>query len=175
VFDGDARSSGTPLLAGNFIQPAENFIRSCAHKICTMYADDDDFVFPSEKLDGKQPRSDSMLVEDYLRAAAIAAGVIVEKDGISYDRDGEIVKRFGFHVLGRHSVATFLMDEQENPAVVQPVMRHAKMDMTLYYSHSRRKAERAAQEKVILKLVPEVHSFQNEETREPMRVPQIVQ
>jgi hypothetical protein len=39
------------------------------------------------------------------------------------------------------------MDEQENPAVVQAIMRHAKMDMTLYYSHSRRKAKRAAQDK----------------------------
>jgi len=28
-------------------------------------------------------------------------------------------------------------------------MRHAKMDMTLYYSHSQRKAKRAAQEKVL--------------------------
>jgi len=79
-----------------------------------------------------------MLVEDYLRPAAIRAGVITVKDGITYDRDGEVVKRFGFHVLGRHSVATFLMDEQENPAVVQAVMRHARMDMTLYYSHSQR-------------------------------------
>jgi integrase len=115
------------------------------------------------------------LVEDYLRPAAIRAGVITVKDGVTYDRDGEIVKRFGFHVLGRHSIATFLMDEQENPAVVQAVMRHAKMDMTLYYSHSRRKAKRAAQEKVIEKLVPQVRSFQNQEMREPVRVPQIVQ
>jgi hypothetical protein len=41
------------------------------------------------------------------------------------------------------------MDEQENPAVVQAIMRHSKMDMTLYYSHSQRKAKRAAQEKVL--------------------------
>jgi hypothetical protein len=33
------------------------------------------------------------------------------------------------------------MDAQENPALVQAIMRHAKMDMTLYYSHSRRKAK----------------------------------
>ena len=39
------------------------------------------------------------------------------------------------------------MDEQESPAVVQAMMRQAKMNMTLYYSHPRRKAERAAQEK----------------------------
>ena len=111
----------------------------------TKYVDDNDFVFPSEKLHGEQPRSGSQLVEDYIRPAAIAAGVIRVEDGVTYDRDGEVVRRFGFHNLGRHSLATFLMDEQENPAVFQAIMRHAKMDMTLYYSHSRRKAKRAAQ------------------------------
>jgi len=133
----------------------------------TMYANDDDFVFPSVKLHGRQPRSASQLVEDYIRPAAIAAGVIRVENGVTYDRDGEVVKRFGFHNLGRHSLATFLMDEQENPAVVQAIMRHAKMDMTLYYSHSRRKAKRAAQEKVLQHLLPE-------EMREPMREPVII-
>ncbi len=121
----------------------------------TMYAGDEDFVFPSVKLDGTQPRSGSMLVEDYIRPAAIKAGAIRVENGITYDRDGEVVKRFGFHNLGRHSLATFLMDEQENPAVVQAIMRHAKMDMTLYYTHTSRKAKRAAQEKMLLHLIPE--------------------
>jgi hypothetical protein len=134
----------------------------------TMYANDDDFVFPSKALHGKQPRSGSQLVEDYVRPAAKAAGVIRVEDGVTYDRDGEVVKRFGFHNLGRHSLATFLMDEQENPAVVHAIMRHAKMDMTLYYSHSRRKAKRAAQEKVLQHLLPE-------EMREPMREPGMIQ
>jgi integrase len=83
------------------------------------------------------------------------AGAIRVENGITYDRDGEVVKRFGFHNLGRHSLATFLMHEQENPAVVQAIMRHAKMDMTLYYSHSSRKAKRAAQEKMLRHLIPE--------------------
>jgi len=134
----------------------------------TTYAEDDDFVFPSEKLNGEQPRSGSQLVEDYIRPAAIAAGVITVEGGVTYDRDGEVVKRFGFHNLGRYSLATFLMDEQENPAVVQAIMRHAKMDMTLYYSHSRRKAKRAAQEKVLRRLLPE-------EIRVPVRVPETIQ
>ena len=134
----------------------------------TMYAGDNDFVFPSEKMHGKQPRSASQLVEDYIRPAAIAVGVIRVEDGVTYDRDGEVVKRFGFHNLGRHSLATFLMDEQENPAVVQAIMRHAKMDMTLYYSHSRRKAKRAAQEKVLQRLIPEA-------SREPKREPGMIQ
>lgn len=134
----------------------------------TTYSKDDDFVFPSEKLNGKQPRSASQLVEDYIRPAAITAGVIRFEEAVTYDRDGEIVRRFGFHNLGRHSLATFLMDEQENPAVVQAIMRHAKMDMTLYYSHSRRKAKRAAQDKVLQHLIPE-------EKRVPMREPERIQ
>lgn len=139
-----------------------------AWKRATMYADDEDFVFPSEKLHGEQPRSASQLVEDYIRPAALAAGVIKVENGVMYDRDGEVVKRFGFHNLGRHSLATFLMDEQENPAVVQAIMRHAKMDMTLYYSHSRRKAKRAAQEKVLRHLI-------SPKKRELMRVPGMIQ
>jgi integrase len=86
----------------------------------------------------------------------------------AYDCDGESVKRFGFHNLGRHSLATFLMDEQENQAVVQAIMRHAKMDMTLYYSHSRRKAKRAAQEKVLEHLLP------GKGMRVPMREPRTI-
>jgi integrase len=72
----------------------------------TMYADDHDFVFPSEKLHDNQPRSASQLVEDYIRPVAVAAGVIRVADGVTYDNDGESVKRFGFHTLGRHSLAT---------------------------------------------------------------------
>ena len=138
----------------------------------TKYADDDDFVFPSEKLVGKQPRSGSQLVEDYLRPAAIRAGVIREEDNITYGPDGEAVKRFGFHTF-RHSLATCLMDEQENPAVVQAIMRHSKMDMTLYYSHSRRSAKRAAQERVLQRLV--VPAAAAAEMRVPMRVPKTIQ
>ena len=138
----------------------------------TVYAHDHDFVFPSEKLGGKQPRSGSQLVEDYLRPAAIRVGVIREEDGITSGPDGEEVKRFGFHTF-RHSLATCLMDEQENPAVVQAIMRHSKMDMTLYYSHSRRSAKRAAQERVLQRLV--VPAAAAPEMRVPVRVPETIQ
>ena len=59
------------------------------------------------------------------------------------------------------------MDAQENPALIQAIMRHAKMDMTLYYSHSGRNAKRAAQEKVLQHLIPE-------EMRVPMREPKTI-
>ena len=109
-----------------------------------------------------------MTVEDYIRPAAIRAGVIRVGNGITYDRDGEVVKRFGFHALGRHSIATFLMENETNPAVVQAVMRHSKMDKTLYYSHTHRAAKRAEREKVLQHLVPE-------EMRVQMREPETVQ
>jgi hypothetical protein len=60
--------------------------------------------------------------------SCIGAGVIRVENGVTYDRDGEVVKRFGFLHLGRHFLATFLMDEQENPAVVQAIM-HARWKM----------------------------------------------
>ena len=106
-----------------------------------------------------------MLVEDYIRPAAIRAGILIERDGKTYSKDGDLVKRFGFHNLGRHSLATFLMDEQENPAVVQAIMRHAKMSMALYYSHSSKKAKRAAVENYAQRIAPESR-------RVPMRVQQ---
>jgi integrase len=99
---------------------------------------------------------------------AAIAGILIERDGKTYSKDGDLVKRFGFHNLGRHSLATFLMDEQENPAVVQAIMRHAKMDMTLYYSHSSKRAKRAAVENYARRIAPE-------SVRVQMRVQETIQ
>jgi len=121
----------------------------------TLYAGDDDFVFASYKLHGKQPRAATSLNRDYVRPAAIRAGILIERDGKLYSQDGAKIARFGFHNLGRHSLATFLMDEQENPAVVQAILRHSKMDMTLYYSHSSKKAKRAAVENYAKRITPD--------------------
>jgi len=65
------------------------------------------------------------------------------------------------------------MDEQENPAVVQAIMRHAKMDMTLYYSHSSKRATRAAVENYAQRIAPESRwvpmRVQQSQCREVMR------
>jgi hypothetical protein len=63
------------------------------------FAADDDFVFASCTLHGKQPRSGSVLVRDYIRPAAIRAGILIEQKGRLYSKDGEVVSRFGFHNL----------------------------------------------------------------------------
>jgi hypothetical protein len=46
-----------------------------------MYTADDDYVFPSLKLRGRKPRCASILVQDYIRPAALRAGILVEREG----------------------------------------------------------------------------------------------
>ena len=74
-----------------------------------------------------------------MRPAAIKAKVItVDGQGQTFDLDCNKIKRFGFHVF-RHSLCSFLMAEGENPAVIQATLRHTRLDLTMYYAHSRRK------------------------------------
>jgi integrase len=101
----------------------------------TPYAAAADWVFPSFSLKGKQPRVANMLVEDYLRPAAIAAGVLDKGQGV----------RFGYHNL-RHSLATFLVSAGKDPKTVQALLRHADVTTTLgIYAHSRNEDRMAAQ------------------------------
>ena len=86
----------------------------------TLYSKPDDYAFASYKLGGTKPRVGSMIEEDYLRLAVVKAGVIkVDEDGRTFDLDANEIKRFGFHMF-RHSLASFLMAEGENPAVIKP-------------------------------------------------------
>jgi integrase len=70
-------------------------------------------------LKGRQPRTASILAADHLRPAAIAAGVVL-KPG----------QRFGFHNL-RHSLATFLINKDQDTKTVQGLLRHANVSTTL--------------------------------------------
>lgn len=92
----------------------------------TAYPQSQDWVFPSLKLDGRKPRAANMLVEDYLRPAAVKAGVIAASDPC----------RFGFHNL-RHSLASFLVRSKTDPKMVQALLRHSDVKTTLQlYAHS---------------------------------------
>src|SRR5438094_5466011 len=57
------------------------------------------WVFPSFRLEGKQPRVANMLVEDHLRPAAVKAGALSSHR----DHRGRLIdddpRRFGFHNL----------------------------------------------------------------------------
>ena len=89
----------------------------------TPYAKDEDWVFPSLKLRGKQPRTASTIVADYIRPIAVKLGIIATSES-----------RFGFHNF-RHSLATFLISEGQNPDVVRRMLRQSHIDTTLIYTH----------------------------------------
>jgi integrase len=86
-----------------------------AWQLETPYAKAGDWVFSSEKTHGRTPRVGNMLCVDYLRPAAIRAGLKLEKG-----------QRFGFHNL-RHSLASFLVTKKKTDVkTAQRSMRHAK-------------------------------------------------
>jgi integrase len=102
----------------------------------TAYSQPSDWVFPSVRLNGKQPRVANMLVEVYLRPAAVRAGVLLSRQ----DRERRLVdndsRRFGFHNL-RHSLASFLIRIKTDPKTVQTLLRHSDVRLTLqFYTHA---------------------------------------
>jgi integrase len=85
---------------------------------------------------GPAPRVANMLVEDYLRPAAVKVGILSSHR----DDKGRLVdddpRRFGFHNL-RHSLASFLVRMRTNPKTVQTLLRHSDVKLTLQcYTHS---------------------------------------
>ncbi len=76
-----------------------------------------------------------MLIEDYLRLAAVKAGILSSHR----DEHGRLVdddpRRFGFHNL-RH-LASFLIRMRTDPRTVQTLLRHSDVKLTLqFYSHA---------------------------------------
>ena len=102
----------------------------------TPYSQPSDWVFPSFKLKGRQPREANMLVKYHLRRAAAKAGILSSHQ----NKQGELVeddpRRFGFHNL-RHSLASFLVRSKTDPKTVQALLRHSDVKTTLQlYTHS---------------------------------------
>jgi integrase len=122
-----------PLLAG--------FLLAWREK--TMYAEDEDFVFPSTRLKGTKPLSASILVKKYLRPAAVKAGVLYEGQKV----------RFGFHNF-RHSLASALVKMKVDPKTVQEFLRQAHVTTTLQlYAQSDMESRRDAQDKYLEQLL----------------------
>jgi len=108
-------------------------------KNVTAYSKPMDWVFPSTRCKGRQPRTANMLVEDHLRPAAVEAGVLTQDDPC----------RFGFHNL-RHSLASFLVRSKTDPKTVQALLRHSDVNTTLQlYAHSVSEDRLTAQGKVL--------------------------
>jgi len=104
---------------------------------------DTDFVFPSVRLKGKKPLSASIMVQKYLRPAAVKAGVI---------KEGEKV-RFGFHNF-RHALATALIKLRVDAKTVQGILRHEDFGTTMQlYAQSDMESMREAQGKFLEQLL----------------------
>lgn len=130
----------------------------------TAYAGDNDYVFASRRTSGKTPRFGSVIVEDYLRPAAIRAEVLEVKDGKVYI-DGELVKRFGFHTF-RHSLTSWLMANGENPQIVRAMLRWTNLNMLAHYTHGFKADKLEAQGAVLKKLVRSGNTANRESERE---------
>ena len=103
----------------------------------TAYPGDEDFIFASDRLGGKQPRVPNMLVEDHLRPAA--KQVIEIPPG----------QRFGFHNL-RHALTSFLVEIGTDAKTIQDMLRWADPSILLRtYAHSRMDKRMEAQAKMI--------------------------
>jgi integrase len=101
----------------------------------SSYRNPEDFVFPSIRSKGTLPVYASSFVADYLRPAAIKAGVKIEAG-----------QRFGLHNL-RHSLSNWLVNKAKiQPKTVQGILRHSKIQTTLdLYTQNDTDETRAAQ------------------------------
>jgi integrase len=101
-------------------------------------------VFASPKTHGRTPRVGNMLAADYLRPAAIKAGVIL-KPG----------QRFGFHNL-RHSLSSLLITGQKSDVrTTQDILRHSSSATTIDLYTQSPMAQRIAAQESVLKAILE--------------------
>lgn len=88
----------------------------------TPYSRNEDFIFASDQLKGKQPMWGQTMNADFVKPAAIALGLVAE---------GE---HFGWHCF-RHILSTWANETTKDITVSQTMLRHAKPDMTALYTH----------------------------------------
>ena len=111
------------------------------------YASDDDFVFASETMKGKQPYWPDNLMKRHIRPVAKANG---------------INKNIGWHTF-RHSFGTLLKANGEDVKTVQELLRHANSRITLdVYTQALSTNKRAAQSKVVKMMVPNLGEMEDE-------------
>jgi integrase len=90
-----------------------------------------------------------MLVEDYLRPAAVKAGILSSHRDVRGRLIDDDPRRFGFHNL-RHSLASFLIRTRTDPKTVQTLLRHSDVKLTLqFYTHAVSRDRMAAAGKML--------------------------
>ena len=104
----------------------------------SAYPMDDDWVFASSTMKGKQPYWPDNLMKRYIRPVARQAG---------------ITKNIGWHTF-RHSFGTLLKANGEDVKTVQELLRHANSRITLdVYTQAVTSNKLAAQSKVVSMIV----------------------
>jgi integrase len=101
----------------------------------TPYAADDDFVFASPKMKGKQPYWMSRIMQHFIRPTAASAGIMIK----------------GWHTL-RHSYTTLLRQNENDPKVVQGLLRWASPKMMNMYDEAVAPEKRTAHEELLQNL-----------------------
>jgi integrase len=100
----------------------------------TCYTQPEDWVFASERVQGRMPPWADTLLDRFLQPAAKRAG---------------IKKWVGFHTF-RHTYSTLLKANNEDVKVVQELMRHANISTTMnIYTKALTPAKREAQSRVV--------------------------
>ena len=102
----------------------------------TPYAQDSDYVFASTKMRGKQPYWMSRIMQHHIKPVAANTGIEIK----------------GWHTL-RHSYTTLLRQNNNNPKVVQGLLRHASYSITMnVYDEAMSEEKRSAHRGVIQQL-----------------------
>ncbi len=111
-----------------------------AWRSACLFNQDQDFVFASPEMGGKQPYWSGVAMQRHVRPAALRAG---------------ITKHIGWHTF-RRSFATLLLANDAAVRVTQDLMRHSTSTLTLdTYAQALGADKRAAQAKIV-KLFPSV-------------------
>ena len=108
-------------------------------KMKTIYNRPDDFVYASVAMNGRQPYWPNSIYRVYIKPAAKKIG---------------LRKRIGWHTF-RHTFGTILNANGENPKVIQELLRHATLKVTMdTYVQAVSDEKRNAQSKVVKMLLP---------------------
>jgi integrase len=106
----------------------------------TPYAQDDDWIFASPRMVGRQPLWPEAIMRNYIAPAARRAG---------------ITKHVNWHVF-RHTFSTLLAGNDEDVKTVQSLMRHANSSVTMdIYTHAVSSKKRQAQSRVVEMILPQ--------------------
>jgi integrase len=106
----------------------------------TPYNKDEDYIFASPKLNGKQPLWGQTMNADFVKPAALTLGLAAK---------GE---RFGWHRF-RHSLSTWANEITKDITVSQTLLRHSKPEMTAVYTHGNFNKALEAQRKYMEQLL----------------------